>query len=282
MPGNSHASVRSRQVAAELRRLREAAGLSCADVAKKLGMSPSKVSRVETGMSGLQIEDLAALLGLYEVPAAKRQELVEMLRAADQKGWWTRQPGLPSLWRTLIEFEAKATRIQNYETMFVPGLLQTAEYTRAIIRGINATLSDTEVDNLVASRMARQALLSRSPAPSLGAVVDEGALRRPVGAPGVMARQLRYLAEAAQRPNIVLRVVPLAAGAHSGLQGPFVVLEFAEESDLVFVENQRMGMFLEEAADLSFYRVALANILNAALAPAATVDLVSALAAEAS
>ncbi|MBV9162655.1 MAG: helix-turn-helix domain-containing protein, partial [Pseudonocardiales bacterium] len=120
MPGNPHTSIRSRQVAAELRILREQAGLSGAEVAKRLGMSPSKISRIETGNSGLQIEDVAALLGLYQVPAATRDELLDLVRRSEERGWWTRQPGLPQLWRSLIDFEAKATRVQNYEALVVP------------------------------------------------------------------------------------------------------------------------------------------------------------------
>jgi transcriptional regulator with XRE-family HTH domain len=280
VPGNPHTSVRSRQVAAELRALREQAGLSGNEVAKRMGMSPSKISRIETGNSGLQIEDVAALLGLYQVPAAKRDELLDLVRRSEERGWWTRQPGLPQLWRSLIDFEAKATRVQNYEALVVPGLLQTAEYARASIQGIAPTISDAELDNLVAARMARQAVLTRASAPQFFAVVDEGALRRPIGEPGVMRRQLLHLLGVVEQPHLTLRVVPTAAGAHAGLRGPFVILEFAEEPALVFVENQSTGLFLEEEADLAAYRVALGNILNAALAPPATAELIVQLAAE--
>ena len=281
MLGNTHTSVRSRQVAAELRKLRENAGMSCAEVAKRLGMSASKVSRIETGNSGLQVEDVAALLGLYQVHATRREELVDLVRRAEERGWWQRQgSGLPQLWRSLMDFEATATRIQNFEPLVVPGLLQTAEYCRVIIRGTDATLSEAELDNLVASRMARQALLTRSTAPQFLAVFDEAALRRPVGEPGVLGRQLQHLVSVAERPNVTLRVVPLAAGAHAGLRGPFIILEFDGEASLVFVENHRTGLFLEDEADLAGYRLALGNILNAALAPPATVDLLAALVAE--
>jgi transcriptional regulator with XRE-family HTH domain len=280
MPGNPHTSVRSRQVAAELRALREQAGLSGAEVAKRMGMSPSKISRIETGNSGLQIEDVAALLGLYQVPASTRDELLDLVRRSEERGWWTRQPGLPQLWRSLIDFEAKATRVQNYEALFVPGLLQTAEYTRAIIQGVAPTVSEAELDNLVAARMARQAVLTRASAPQFFAVVDEGALRRPIGEPGVMHRQLHHLLGASEQPHVTLRVVPLAAGAHAGLRGPFVILEFAEETALVYLENHSTVLFLEEEADLASYRVALGTILNAALAPAATAELIAQLATE--
>ncbi|MGH3629640.1 MAG: DUF5753 domain-containing protein, partial [Sciscionella sp.] len=185
------------------------------------------------------------------------------------------------LWRSLIDFEAKATRIQNFEPMVVPGLLQTAEYCRAMIAGTDPTLSERELDNLVASRMARQALLARHTAPQFVAIIDEGALRRPIGEPGVMARQLRALLDHAPRPHVTLRAVPIAAGAHVGLRGPFVILEFAGEPALVHVENHDTGLFLEEEVDLAAYRLALRNILNAALAPDASLDLITALLAEA-
>jgi len=280
MPGNPHTSVRSRQVAAALRELRERAGLSGAEVAKRMGMSPSKISRIETGNSGLQIEDVAALLGLYQVPASTRDELLDLVRRSEERGWWTRQPGLPQLWRSLIDFEAKATRVQNYEALVVPGLLQTAEYARALIDGVAPTVSEAELDNLVAARMARQTVLTRASAPHFFAVVDEGALRRPVGGPGVMHRQLHHLLGVAEQPHVTVRVVPLAAGAHAGLRGPFVILEFADDPALVFIENHGTGLFLEEETDLAAYRLALGNILHKALAPAATAELITQVAAE--
>ncbi|MGH3751921.1 MAG: helix-turn-helix domain-containing protein [Pseudonocardiaceae bacterium] len=278
--GNSHTSIRSRQVAAELRTLREQAGLSGAEVAKLMGMSPSKISRLETGITGLQIEDVAALLGLYKVPAATRDELLDQVRRSEERGWWTRQPGLPQLWRSLIDFEAKASRIHNYEALVVPGLLQTAECARAIIQGIAPAITETELSNLVAARMARQAALTRADAPQFVAVVDEGALRRPIGEPGVMHRQLHHLLVVAEQPHVMLRVVPLAAGAHAGLRGSFVILEFAEEPALVYLENHGTYSFLEEEVDLAAYRLALGTILSAALAPAATIELITQIATE--
>jgi transcriptional regulator with XRE-family HTH domain len=280
MPGNPHTSVRSRTVAAELRRLRERRGLSCAEVARTLGVSASKISRIETGNSGMQVEDVAALLDFYQVPDSKREELLDLLRRGNQKGWWERQAGLPHLWRTLIDFENKATRIHNYEYAIVPGLLQTAEYGAAMIRATDATLSDAELDNLVASRMARQTLLTRASAPQFLATVHEVALRMPAGGPGVMRRQVQHLLTMAERPNVEMRVVPMGAGAHVGLRGPFVMLEFVEEPTLVFVENQNLGLFLEDEADILAYRLALTNILRVALASDATADLIASIAAD--
>ena len=209
------------------------------------------------------------------MPASIRDELLDLVRRSEERGWWTRQPGLPQLWRSLIDFEAKATRIQNYEALFIPGLLQTAEYARAIIQGIAPAITEAELDNLVAARMARQTVLSRASAPQFFAVVDEGALRRPIGESGIMHRQLQHLLVVANQPHVTLRVVPLTAGAHAGLRGPFVILEFAEEPALVYLENHGTYLFLEEETDLAAYRLALGNILNSALAPAATTELIA-------
>jgi hypothetical protein len=178
----------------------------------------------------------------------------------------------------LIDFENKAIRIQNYEALVIPGLVQTDEYCRAYIQGDNPTLSEAELNNLVASRMARQTLLTRKDGPQYIAVIHETALRMPVGDPGVMARQLTHLLAMAARPNITVRVVPTSAGAHAGLRGSFVILEFANEPALVFVENQDTGLFLEEDADLAGYRQALRNILAVSLAPGATAELIAGIA----
>lgn len=280
MTDNPNPSVRSRQVSALLRSLREEQGLSGAEVAKALGMSPSKISRLETGNRGLRVDDVAALLGHYKVPEQKRAQILDQVRKAEDRGWWESQGlGLPQLWQALINFESRATRIQNFEALVVPGLLQTDEYTEAIIGSINKTLSKTELTNLVASRRARQAVLSRRDLQFL-AVIDEGALRRPIAESGVMRRQLRHLVDTSERPNITIRVVPLQAGQYAGLRGSFAVLEFEDEPSLVYTENQVTSMFLDEKEDIAAYRVALGNILHEALEPAESAELIANLAEE--
>ncbi|MFC4854682.1 helix-turn-helix domain-containing protein [Actinophytocola glycyrrhizae] len=280
MTENPNPSVRSRQVSTLLRTLREDLGLSGAEVAKALGMSPSKISRIETGSRGLRVDDVAALLGHYQVPEQKRAQILDQVRKAEERGWWESQGlGLPQLWQALINFESRATRIQNFEALFIPGLLQTDEYTEAIISSINKTLSKTELTNLVASRRARQAVLNRRDLQFL-AVIDEGALRRPITVSGVMRRQLRHLVDSSERPNITVRVVPLQAGQYAGLQGPFAILEFEDEPSLVYTENQVTSMFLDEKEDVAAYRVALGNILNEALEPAESAQLIASLAEE--
>jgi transcriptional regulator with XRE-family HTH domain len=280
MTDHPHPSVRSRQVSALLRRLREDLGLSGAEVAKALGMSPSKISRMETGNRGLRADDVAALLGHYKVPEQERAQILDQVRKSEERGWWESQGlGLPQLWQALINFESRATRIQNFEALVVPGLLQTDEYTEAIISSINKTLSKVELTNLVASRRARQAVLGNRELQYL-AVIDESALRRPVAESGVMRRQLRHLVDTSERPNITVRVVPLQAGQYAGLQGPFACLDFADEPSLVYIENHHFGMFLDEKEDIAAYRVALGNILNSALEPAKSTELVARLAEE--
>jgi transcriptional regulator with XRE-family HTH domain len=277
---NPNPSVRSRQVSLQLRALREERGLSGAAVAKALGMSPSKISRLETGARGLGVEDVAALLGHYKVPEQQRVQILEQVRKSGERGWWESQGlGLPELWQALITFESRATRIQNYEAMFVPGLLQTDEYTEAIICTANKTLSRAELTNLIAARRARQAVLGRRDLQFL-AVVDEVALRRPLTESGVMRRQLRQLIDSGERTNVTVRVVPLRVGPHAGLRGGFVAMEFADEPSLVFFENQHVGMFLDEKEDIAAYRVALGNILNEALDPAESAALLAALVEE--
>ena len=278
MPQIQSTSVRSRQVSAELRRLREELGLTGAAVAETLGMSPSKVSRIETGNRGLHVEDVAALLGLYRVPEKRREELLDLVRKADEPGWWLSQgSGLPEVWRALIDFESRATRIQNYELAFVPGLLQTDEYTAAVIQGINQTITDAELDRLVASRMARQGILRRRNLQFL-AVIDETALHRVTGDRGIMRRQLRALSEAAERPNVAVRVIPASAGMHAGLRGAFSILDFQGEPSIVVVENHHIALFLEEKEDIASSRVALSNMLGVALSSPESAELIRSLA----
>lgn len=278
MTENPNPSVRSRQVSNLLRQLREDAGLTGVSVANALGMSQSKISRMETGGRGLYVDDVAALLGLYKVPERQRERILQQVRRSAERGWWESQGlGLPELWKALIDFESRATRIQSYESVVVPGLLQTDEYTAAMIGGINKTISAAELGKLVASRMGRQAVLRNKDLHYL-TVIDETALHRPIAESGVMRRQLRHLVESAERPNITIRVVPLRVGPYAGLRGAFAVLEFAEEPSLAFIENHHVDMFLDEKEDVAAYRVALGNILNVALKPAESVELISTIA----
>jgi transcriptional regulator with XRE-family HTH domain len=277
---NHNSSIRSRRVSAELRRYREAVGMTSAQAADALGCSASKLSRIETGSRGLHVEDVAALLGLYRVPEQRRDELLALVRKADERGLWFAQgSGLPELWKTLIDFERLATRIQNFEPLLVPGLLQTADYCAGVIQSINEAITGSELDKLVSGRMSRQMILRRKELQLL-AVIDEIVLRRVIGDPATHRRQLRHLVDESERENVTLRVIPLARGAYTGLRGAFLIMDFADEPTVVHVENQTLGLFLEEKEDLASYRLAMGNILGKALTPAESATFIAAVAEE--
>jgi transcriptional regulator with XRE-family HTH domain len=260
--------VRQRRVSTELRELRKNAGLTCADVAKALGTSVTKISRMETGDRGLYVDDVAALLGLYHVPARRREELLDLVRNGADPNWWQLKPSdLPTEWRDLMTFESDATAIANFEPILVPGLLQTPEYATAMIRGINEELAETDIDAMVATRMARQTLLTKRNAPTLHAIIDEMVLRRPVGASGVMPRQLQHLLACAQRPNITLQVVKVSAGATPALGGPIVIINLGDGRSVVHLETRRAGAFLSEEPHVRATTLAMRRLSAVAMAP---------------
>ncbi|WP_266092870.1 helix-turn-helix domain-containing protein [Saccharopolyspora sp. NFXS83] len=274
MPGNRHTSVRSRQVAAELRRHRERAGLSCTAAGARLGVSGSKISRIETGASGVQLDDVTALLRLYEVGERERAALAELARNAGRSAWWQRPAAAPARWRDFLDYEGKAVRMHSFEPLLIPGLLQTAEYARAVISGMEPGRSEDELDDLIATRMARQIILSRSRAPLFHSVLEESALRRPIGGPGVMKRQLLHLLVMMESDHVCLRIVPRSVGAYPGLQGAFLLLEYDGEPDIVYVENHHASAFLDSERTVGSYRGVLRDIVRAALAPDAAADLI--------
>ena len=274
-------TVKSRRVAGELRRLRARSGHSCKTVGDALGISASKISRIETGRTGLQADEVAALLGFYQAAKPLREELLELVRRAAEPGWWQVQGSrLPELWQELIDIERSATAIINYEPLLIPGLLQTADYAGVLIHAANPALSEDEVEARVAARTARQALLGRSHPPRLLVLLEEGMLRRVVGDAGLMRRQVRHLEDAATRPNVTVQVVPTAAGAHPGLGGPFVIMEFDGDPTIVHLENRRGSAFLEEDADIVEAMIALQHLQRIALSPEDTLDLLAEVARE--
>ena len=273
--------MRSRRVAGELRRLRARSGHSCATVGAALGISASKISRIETGRIGLQADEVAALLGFYQVAKPLREELLELVRRAAEPGWWQVQGSrLPELWQELIDFERSATAIINYEPLLIPGLLQTADYAGALIAAANPALSEDEVETRVAARTTRQALLGRPHPPRLLALLEEGVLRRLVSDPGLMRRQVRHLEDAATRSNVTVQVVPTAAGAHPGLGGPFVILEFDGDPTLVYLENRRGSAILEEEDDIAEATMALRHLQRIALSSEDSLALLAEVARE--
>jgi len=265
MTRDKGASVRQRRVSAELRALRESRGLTCQQVADALDCSVSKVSR--TGVRGLYPDDVSAMLGYLQAPTKLREELLQLVRDGKQTNWIQTGAYVPDRWRNLIRIEADATLIQNYEPMIVPGLLQTGDYTRAVIRGANHVLTDSEVEQLVRTRMGRQGLLSGFDSPMLSVILDESVLRRPIGGPGVMYGQLCHLANLVMRPRIELRVVPWSVGANPGLEGPMMILTFADQPTLVHIEIRTTSGFVEDPGAVRRAKVAWRELRAAAMPP---------------
>jgi hypothetical protein len=193
--------------------------------------------------------------------------------------WVSADSKLPTLWRDMIDFESRATRIQNFQPLVVPGLLQVPEYAAAIIGGLQPELTTTELDELIAARMGRQVRL-RHQEVQFVAIIDEVILHRVIGDHDIMRRQLRHMVDMANKPNVTLRVVPLQAGTYAGLRGPFVMMDFADEPSVALIENQAGHVGLDDEGDLAAIRVALGNILGKSLAPAESVELISAAIAE--
>jgi transcriptional regulator with XRE-family HTH domain len=269
-----------RQLGAELRRLRDRARQTVAVAAGELGWSESKLSRIETAHSGINRADLERLLALYDVPEAECDRLLALAGQARQRAWWEAYgDSLPSAYETFIGFEAEATAIYNFEAQIVPGLLQTAEYASAVTQ-IEYAENPELVGQRVAVRMARQAVLTHQPPPRLWAILDEAVLRRPIGGPDVMRRQLLRLVEASERPMITIQVVPFAVGSHRGLTGSFVVLEFTGRTDhpLVYSEGMTGGVIRTKPEELRTYWMSFEALRSASLNPADSVDFISAIA----
>jgi transcriptional regulator with XRE-family HTH domain len=272
-----------RQLGAELRRLRDRAQRTVADVAGELGWSESKLSRIETANSGIRRPDLERLLGVYTVEATERSRLLALAGQSRQRSWWEAYgDALPDAYETYIGFEAEATSIFTYEAQVVPGLLQTDEYASAIMRAFLAHDRPDVIGQRVAVRMARQAVLTRDPPPTLWAILDEAVLRRQIGGPDVMRRQLLRLVEMSERQVVTVQVLPFAAGAHRALDGSFVVLEFAGGPDhpLVYSEGMTGGVFRSKAEDLRQYWMTFESLRGAALSVDKSVEFISAVAHE--
>jgi transcriptional regulator with XRE-family HTH domain len=283
-PPRTAPSVRLRRLAAQLRDLREKRGLTQEDVARRTGKDRSTLYRLETAQQRPQRATLIQLLDLYQVGEPRRGELLLLLREASQRGWMQpHRSELPGVYSDYIGFEEEARAISNYESLFIPGLLQTEDYARAQLHGTLPHATDAEIENRVTARLERQQLLTRTGPPRLWAIIDEAAARRQVGDPGVMAAQIARLAEAAGQPNITVQLIPFDVGAHPGMDGSFVVLEFPDPADraIVYTESAAGGLFLEEEDEIRRYTLMFGHLRAAALRPGATAAALEAIAAQA-
>lgn len=272
-------TIRRRRLGIELRRLRETADLTIEEVARRLGCSDSKVSRIETGQVTATPQDVRDMLDLYGIAGEQQEALVQVAREAREKGWW--QAYSDTLVVPLVGLEAAATTIRLYEVLVVPGLFQTEAYAQAVIRTMRPDLPPGQLSRWVELRMARgRALFNRPDPPAVTAVVDEGVLRRPVGGRDVMRGQLRRLAEMAAHPAVTLQVLPFSAGEHAAMSGPFTHFGFPNpvDPDVIYLEHITSDLYLEDASEVRRYAQAFDRLRGLALSPEDSIALVRRLA----
>ena len=272
----SDTTIRSRELGEGLRRAMALAGLNGKATAAALGWSQTRLSRVLTGKRGVKEGDVAAFLGVCQVIDPERARLLGLCRERGEQGWW-HQHGkhLPKPLLTLIEHESKATRIASFEAMTVPGLLQTGDYTTALLRE-SQHVPTSQIPARVAASLARQNLFSGDHPPVFTFYVHEFALRLPVGGPAVMAGQLHHLLRMATRPQVSIRVVPQAAGALAGTARPFTLLEVPEFRPVVHLD----GLFVEKSGEIGVYDSILGRLDEVALSVPESQESIAALAAE--
>jgi transcriptional regulator with XRE-family HTH domain len=276
-------TVRLRRLAVELRSLRTASGLTREEVVERTGINSVTMYRIEHARVRPQTRTLRTLLDLYGVEKEQQAELVALLRDARERGWLhPYQSELPEQYMTFIGFEGEAESAANYESLFVPGLLQTEDYSRAVITGVLPFASRDEVERRVEVRMERQQVLRGDNPLQLWGIVDEAALRRQVGSPAVMRAQFRHIMEASELPNVTFQVIPFDAGAHAGMPGSFIVLQFTEEAipDVIYIDSMAGDLFLEAESDVRRYKLVFEHLRAVSASPDASRALLASLATE--
>jgi len=271
-------TVRRKRLGIELRRLREHAELTCEDVGQRLECSGTRISRMETGRISVRPGDVRELLEVYGVSGAEADSLVQLAREARRKGWWhTYGRVLPTWFEAYIGLESEAVRLHDFQSLVIPGLLQTEDYARAVLRAGPHARSSAEIDRQVALRMERQKILSQAEPPDVWVVLSESVLRVHVGGPAIMRAQLRQLAGVAERPNITLQVLPLATVAHVHPVSPFTMLEFPNTADpaVVYLEHLTGSLFLENEDEVRRYRVIFDHLRAESLGTGESADLIA-------
>jgi transcriptional regulator with XRE-family HTH domain len=261
----------------QLRRLREDRGITRERAGYQIRCSESKISRLELGRIRFKERDVADLLTYYGIiDDAEREPLLTLAREANVPGWWqSYSDAVPGWFDAFVGLEAAAELIRAYEVQFVPGLLQTEDYARAVMapdrRGVPAGVAERRVR----VRMGRQKVLAGPDPPRLWAVVDEAALRRPIGGPKVMRTQLEHLIDMTERPNIVLQVMPFDFGGHAAEGGAFRILRFPEPDlpNVVYLEQLGGSSYLDKPEDVDRYEEAMTRLVIDASDPAATIEI---------
>lgn len=266
---------------AQLRRLREARGITSEEAAEAIRATHSKISRLERGRSGAKQRDVADLLSLYGVTdETVREEMLMLARHANIPGWWQQYSDVLPRWLELyVGLEEAASVIRTYEVQFVHGLMQTEDYARAVVLIANAHAPAEEIDRRVSARMRRQTLLTQPGAPELWAVLDEAALRRAPGDRDVIRAQLEHLLQITDLPNVTLQIVPFRVGPHAAAGGPFTILRFPEPDlpDVVYLEQLNSALYLDQPADVTGYMTVMNQLVVQAETGVASRDMLRAL-----
>ncbi|GAA1900744.1 helix-turn-helix transcriptional regulator [Streptomyces sodiiphilus] len=287
MPTVKPSTVLGRQLGDELRRYRERARLSTADAAAVLDCTKGKISRIENGHVPVRSPDLNALVHAYGIEDPQVCErLGTLARRANRRrreGWWHQyDPVLGDTYRDQIEMESICDRLRTYQVQLVPGLLQTAEYGRAVTVASRTWQTPEEIDQFVNVRLARQKRLTGESPMEFWAVLAEGALHQQVGGPSVMRAQLEYLLTMAEQPNVTVQVLPFSRGAHSSMFGPYLLMSFPQVAslDLVLTETPSGNIWLEREPEVTCYRALFDDARTTALPPAESLALIRRLAKE--
>jgi transcriptional regulator with XRE-family HTH domain len=267
MPTRPGPTVQRRRLGIELRRLREAAGKTIDEVAQVLECSDSKVSRVENGQVSASPRDVRDMLELYGVDPERRDQLVEFAREARRKGWWQAYSDTTAV--PMAGLEVAADQIHAYEPMVVHGLLQTEQYARAMIHAVRPDLPSEQIERRVEFRMLRQERLRRDHAGTFVLVIEECALRRPVGGREVHRRQLLHLTEAVNLPALTFQILPLSVGEHAALAGAFTIYRYSQpdDHDIVYLEETASDLYLEHPRQVDRYSSAFEAIRAVSLPP---------------
>jgi transcriptional regulator with XRE-family HTH domain len=273
-------TVRSRELGEGLREAMKYAGFNQQQLADELGWTQSRVSRLLSGKRGGSTSDVIAFCAVCHYHGAKRDRLLELALDRDRRGWHQQHGArLPKQLRTLMDHENKALRIDSFQAILMPGLLQTGDYARGIMAS-SANLPAEEVDERVSLRLSRRELLSRHNAPQFTYFVHESVLRTPVGGAIVMSDQLHSLLRDSVRPNVTVRVVPAALGAHAGVAGSFTILDVRDFKPVVYLDSETSCLFLEAPIEIDAYRNIVAVLRGTALDEGQSRELIGNLAVE--
>jgi transcriptional regulator with XRE-family HTH domain len=265
----------------QLRKLREARGISRDDAGYRIRASGSKISRLELGRVSFKERDVGDLLNFYGVTEpTERGQLISLAREANSPAWWQKYSDVvPDWFQIYVGLEEAAELIRVYEVQFVPGLLQTEEYARAVVRQGQPAAAEAEVERRIALRIRRQQVLTRGTGPRLWAVVDEGALRRPMGGKEVMQGQIERLIAATKEPNVTLQVLPFTFGGHAAEGGTFTVMRFpeADMADIVYIEQLTGALYLDKREDVERYSEVMERLSVKGTSPDRTQDILAAI-----